>query len=245
MMQTSSYPETTSIITTKKPLNVLSNGNLELTSNVTAANNQYTFLGAKPSEIAYLSGTKHKIQTQLDELDTNKQTKGNYALASDITSLQTALNGKQASGNYALASDITSLQTALNGKQATGNYATTAQLSTKLDTSGGTMTGVLEFAPSGIKLNGNTYSAEVIDSKLSTPALALEGGTMTGNLNGITPTQLGYLTTLMGDVQTQLNGKQASGSYATTTDLSTKLDKTGDGTIIGNLTLNSGSNTRN
>jgi hypothetical protein len=30
---------------------------------------------------------------------------------------------------------------------------------------------------------------------------------MTGNLNGITPTQLGYLTTLTDNVQTQLNNK--------------------------------------
>jgi hypothetical protein len=75
-----------SIITVKKPLNVLPNGTLELTSDVKAANDQYTFLGAKPSEIAQLSGTKRKIQTQLDELDANKQPKGNYALASEFKS---------------------------------------------------------------------------------------------------------------------------------------------------------------
>ena len=58
----------------KKPLNVL---HLELTSNVKAANDQYTFLRAKPSEISYLSGTKRKIQSQLDDLEAQKQPKGN------------------------------------------------------------------------------------------------------------------------------------------------------------------------
>jgi len=40
--------------------------------------------------------------------------------------------------------------------------------------------------------------------------LQLSGGTLTGNLNGVTPTQLGYLTGITSDVQTQLNGKQAA-----------------------------------
>jgi len=39
----------------------------------------------------------------------------------------------------------------------------------------------------------------------STQYLPLTGGTMTGNLNGVTPTQLTYLDTLSSNVQTQLN----------------------------------------
>lgn len=48
---------------------------------------------------------------------------------SDVTGLQTALNGKQAAGSYAAAShthtiaQVTGLQTALDGKQAAGSYA--------------------------------------------------------------------------------------------------------------------------
>lgn len=48
---------------------------------------------------------------------------------SDVTGLQTALDGKQAAGSYAAAShthtiaNITGLQTALDGKQAAGSYA--------------------------------------------------------------------------------------------------------------------------
>jgi hypothetical protein len=48
---------------------------------------------------------------------------------SEVTSLQSALDGKQASGSYAAAvhthaiADVTSLQTALDGKQAAGAYA--------------------------------------------------------------------------------------------------------------------------
>ena len=48
---------------------------------------------------------------------------------SDVTGLQTALNGKQAAGSYAAAShthaiaDVTGLQTELDGKQVAGSYA--------------------------------------------------------------------------------------------------------------------------
>lgn len=48
---------------------------------------------------------------------------------SDVSGLQTALDGKQASGSYAAAThshaiaDVTGLQTALNSKQASGSYA--------------------------------------------------------------------------------------------------------------------------
>jgi hypothetical protein len=49
---------------------------------------------------------------------------------SDVTGLQSALDGKQASGSYAAAShshaiaDVTGLQSALDGKQASGSYLT-------------------------------------------------------------------------------------------------------------------------
>jgi hypothetical protein len=199
---------------------VLPNGTLKLTKDVTVPNDQYTFLGAKPSEIAQLSGTKRKIQTQLDELDASKQPKGNYALASDfrtlqstvnttnpqlssnITSLQTQLNSKQPKGDYALASDITTLQSALNDKQPKGDYATMTDLQENVDNLEGNIGGVFDAV-----------------NALSYTTLPLSGGTLTGNLNGITPTQLGYLTMLTGNMQTQLNGKQASGSYALASDI--------------------------
>lgn len=40
--------------------------------------------------------------------------------------------------------------------------------------------------------------------------MPLSGGTFTGNVNGVTPTQLTYLNSLSSNVQTQLNGKQAA-----------------------------------
>jgi hypothetical protein len=61
-------------------------GTQRLTANINAASDAFAFMGAKPSEIAQLSGTKRKIQTQLDELDASKQPKGNYALASEFKS---------------------------------------------------------------------------------------------------------------------------------------------------------------
>ena len=39
--------------------------------------------------------------------------------------------------------------------------------------------------------------------------------------SGASPTELSYLSGVTSDIQTQLNDKQVSGSYATTTDLST------------------------
>jgi hypothetical protein len=79
---------------------------------------------------------------------------------SEVTGLQTALDGKQASGSYAAAShshsisDVTGLQTALDGKQASlgftpynatnpSGYITSSSLSSYLPLSGGTLTGLL------------------------------------------------------------------------------------------------------
>ena len=38
-----------------------------LTGNISASSDTYTFMGAKPSEIAYLSGITSSIQTQLNK----------------------------------------------------------------------------------------------------------------------------------------------------------------------------------
>ena len=75
-------------------------------------------------------------------------------------------------------------------------------------------------ATSSIQSQFNT-----INSNLST-YLPLVGGTLTGNLNGITPTQLSYLTTISSNVQSQLNNVQ--------TQLNSKLNLIG-GQMTGGL----------
>ena len=101
------------------------------------------------------------------------------------------------------------------------------------------MTGLLTIGSSGISTGGTTYTAAQVKTALDEASAALpkSGGTMTGNLNGITPTQLGYLTNISSDVQSQLNGKQASGSYALSSDLSAKLNSSaiGDKSLDGNF----------
>ena len=100
------------------------------TANVTFTTaDAYTFLGAKPSEIAYLLGLSSNLQTQL------------------------------------------------NGKQASGAYMTTL-------------------------MGGQTPTANVT---FTTPDTFL--------FLGAKPSEIVYLLGLSSSVQTQLNGKQASGAY--------------------------------
>lgn len=62
--------------------------------------------------------------------------------------------------------------------------------------------------------------------------------TTSGNINGASPTEMSYLSGVSSAIQTQLNGKQASGSYATTT-----LNNLGTTSINADL-LFSGDNLR-
>jgi hypothetical protein len=87
-------------------------GEQNITGDITASSNDFKFMGAKPSEIAFLSGVSDNIQSQLN----NKQAKGDYATNSD-------LNKKQDKGDYATNSD-------LDTKQDKGDYATQTQLTT-------------------------------------------------------------------------------------------------------------------
>lgn len=130
---------------------------------------------------------------------------------SDVTGLQTALDGKQASGSYANAThshviaDVTGLQTALDGKQASGSYATTSQVNAKQDTL---------VSGTNIKtVNGN--------SLLGSGDLVISGGGSGtwGSIGGTLSNQT--------DLQSALDGKQASGSYAAASHTHTIANVTG------------------
>lgn len=78
-----------------------------------------------PSTHSHAISDVSGLQTALD----GKQASGSYAAAShthgisDVTGLQTALDGKAASTHAHAIADVTGLQTALDGKQASGSYA--------------------------------------------------------------------------------------------------------------------------
>jgi hypothetical protein len=72
------------------------------------------------------------LQAALDaKADTGHDHDGDYAplshthAISDVTNLQTSLDGKAATSHSHAISDVTNLQTALDGKQASGSYAVT------------------------------------------------------------------------------------------------------------------------
>lgn len=117
---------------------------------------------------------------------------------SDVTGLQSALDGKQAAGSYAAAvhshsiSDVTGLQTALDGKQASGSYAAAVHAHGISDVTG------LQTALDGKQAAGS-YAAAVHTHSIS-------------DVTGL---------------QTALDGKQASGSYAAAVHTHDIADVTG------------------
>lgn len=58
---------------------------------------------------------------------------------SDVTNLQTSLDGKAASSHSHAISDVTGLQTALDGKQASGSYAAASHTHSASDITSGTI----------------------------------------------------------------------------------------------------------
>jgi len=87
---------------------------------------------------------------------------------SDVTGLQTALDGKQASGSYAASThthaigDVTGLQTALDGKQAAGSYASASHVHAADDITTGTIS--FDRLPVG---SGGTQVAAGNDARFS------------------------------------------------------------------------------
>jgi hypothetical protein len=83
---------------------------------------------------------------------------------SDVSGLQTAIDGKQASGSYAAAShthaisDVTNLQTSLDGKAATSHTHTISSV-TNLQTSlDGKVSSALPWASTHTSANGTQYN---------------------------------------------------------------------------------------
>ena len=123
------------------------------------------------------------LQTALD----GKQASGSYANAththaiSDVTNLQTSLDAKAASTHAHAISDVTGLQTVLDGKQAAGSYAAATHSHAISDVTG------LQTALDGKQAAGSYASAthshaisDVTDLQTALDGkLATSGGTLT------------------------------------------------------------------
>ena len=105
-----------------------------------------------------------------------------------------ALNGKANASHTHEIADVDGLQTALDNKQPVGNYATSAELTSGLAGKANT-----SHTHPGSQVTGLTANRVLVAST---------GGTV--SVSPITPTELGYLDGVTGNVQTQLNNKAAS-----------------------------------
>ncbi len=140
----------------------------------------------------------------------------NKVAQSAVTNLTTDLAGKAAATHTHTIANVTGLQTALDGKQASGSYAAASHGHAISDTTG------LQTALDGKQASGSYaaashthddryYTETEIDTKLS--GLPVSGHTHTiANVTGL---------------QTALDGKQASGSYAAASHTHTIANVTG------------------
>lgn len=76
-----------------------------------------------------------------------------------------------------------------------------------------------------VGFQGTVVAAQVIDSGLTVNTVPYTDSSKQFTSSAVTPTELGYVSGVTSAIQTQLNGKQASGNYIT--------DLTGDGTASG------------
>ena len=103
---------------------------ITITDGVISASSSYTLPTASAGTLGGVKiGGGVTITDGVISVSTNYAAATHSHSISDVTGLQTALDGKQASGSYAASvhshaiSDVTGLQTALDGKQASGSYA--------------------------------------------------------------------------------------------------------------------------
>lgn len=105
-----------------------------------------------------------------------------------------ALNGKANTSHTHEIADVDGLQTALDNKQPVGDYATSAELTSGLAGKANT-----SHTHTGSQVTGLTANRVLVAST---------GGTV--SVSPVTTTELGYLDSVTGNVQTQLNNKATS-----------------------------------
>ena len=160
------------------------------------------------TKLATISTANKVAQSAVTNLTTDLAGKAasihQHAIA-DTTGLQTALDGKAAASHPHTIANVTGLQTALDGKQASGSYAPATGIAPSAITGTAVITTDSRLSdartPTTHTHDDRYYTEAEIDTKLS--GLPVSGHTHT----------IAQVTGL----QTALDGKQASGSYAAAT----------------------------
>lgn len=150
------------------------------------------------SNLAIFLNKLNNIFATKDEVNTKSDKTHTHAVA-DVSGLQSALNDKAAQ------IDLDALETIVEGKANTSHthsIGNVTNLQTTLDTKQATITGA---------------ATTITGSNLTTNRALISNGSGKVAVSAVTSTELGYLDGVTSNVQTQLDGKSASGhthSYA-------------------------------
>jgi microcystin-dependent protein len=192
------------------------------------------------TELGYLTGVTSAIQTQLD----GKQASGSYLTGNQTITLSGDVSG---SGTTAITvtiaddshnhviSNIDNLQTSLDAKDTVANV-----YSTYLVAKGGIDAANTNITALEARRTANIAGAisSVLTSDLTASRALQSGSGGKIEASAVTSTELGYLSGVTSAVQTQLDGKQASGSYLTGNQTITLSgDVSGSGTTAITVTI--------
>jgi len=195
---------------------------------------------ATTAELNYTDGVTSNIQTQLD----GKQDSGSYLTGNETITLSGDVSG---SGTTAITvtiaddshnhviSNIDDLQTSLDAKDTVANvYATYLVAKGGIDGANTNITALEARRTANIA--GAISSVLTSDLTASRALQSGSGGKI--EVSAVTATELGYLDGVTSAIQTQLDGKQASGSYLTGNETITLSgDVSGSGTTSITVTI--------
>ena len=181
---------------------------LDATSKVPSANlpaidvsGQISTHNSATTSVHGIANTANLVLTNDARLiDSRNPTPHAHAI-SDVTSLQTALDGKALSSHTHAIANVTGLQTALDGKQASGSYAPATGISPSAITGTAVVTNDARLSDPRTPTAHNHAISDVTSLQTTLDGKALSSHTHSiSNVTGL---------------QTELDGKQQSGSYAT------------------------------
>ena len=156
------------------------------------------------TEVGYLSGVTSAIQTQLN------------AKQATITGAATTITSSNLTASRAVTSD------------ASGKVAVSATTSTEL----GYVSGVTSAIQTQLNAKQATITGAattITSSNLTASRAVVSDASGKVAVSSVTSTEVGYLSGVTSAIQTQLNGKQAAGSYAPATSGTAILKGNGSG----------------